>query len=308
MSTGQALRDVIRLMRPHQWSKNLLVFLPIVFAHELGAFVACEHAAIAFLSFDLVASCGYVFNDIHDREQDRLHPTKKNRPVASGAVSVQRGMWVALTLLLVASGLAVQLSWNLCLALAGYLCLTTAYSKWFKSYVLIDVLALASLYTTRIVVGAIALPVVPSIWLLSLSMFIFLSLALVKRYTELLAVGASQRSSGLRGRDYSANDMDALRAMGVAAGTTAVLVLALYIDSAQATHQYANPLWLWPACPILWYWISRMWIKTTRGEMHDDPVVYSLADKASWLSFAVIAICWINASLGLGPYLHGFSS
>ncbi len=308
MSTKLALRDVARLMRPHQWSKNLLVFLPIAFAHELGVLAAWENSLIAFLSFDLVASCGYILNDIHDQERDRVHPTKKDRPIASGKVSPRSALWVALALLLVAFWLAVQISWYLCIALAAYLLLTTAYSRWLKSYVLIDVLALASLYTTRIIVGAVAVQVVPSMWLLSLSMFIFFSLALVKRYTELLVVGAAQRSSGLHGRDYSGNDMDTMRAMGAAAGTTAVLVLALYIDSAQAAHQYANPLWLWPTCPMLWYWISRMWIKTTRGEMRDDPVVYSLRDRASWLSFVVIAICWINASLGLGPYLGGGNS
>ena len=160
-------------------------------------------------------------------------------------------------------------------SMAGYLLLTTAYSRWLKKRVLIDVMLLASLYTSRIIVGSVATQVVPSMWLLSLSMFIFFSLALVKRLTELMPLHPDKQSGSLHGRDYAYPDSDTLRSMGIAAGTTAVLVLALYIDSAQAANQYANPLWLWPSCAVLWYWISRMWIKTCLLYTSD---VYRLAD------------------------------
>jgi 4-hydroxybenzoate polyprenyltransferase len=280
------------------------VFIPMVFAHALASHAAWIHAVGAFIAFNCTASAGYVFNDIQDRERDRLHPTKRNRPLASGTVSVTGAWLIALVLLVIALLLAYQGGLNLCLGLLGYLLLTTVYSKLFKWYVLIDVLVLAALYTARIIVGAIAVHVLPSMWLLSLSMFVFFSLALVKRITELMLTSSKPNETGMLGRDYNASDIDSLRAMGISSGTTSVLVLALYIDSAQAAHQYANPLWLWPACPILWYWISRMWIKTGRGEMHDDPIVYSLSDRASWLCFAVIGLCWINASLGLTPNPH----
>jgi 4-hydroxybenzoate polyprenyltransferase len=263
---------------------------------------------LAFLAFNFTASLGYVVNDILDRERDRLHKRKKNRPIAGGAISVPVACAIGAVLFLGALALGAFLGVVVLWSLGGYLVLTTLYSKWLKERVLIDVLALASLYTSRIIVGAVAAGVVPSVWLLSLSMFMFFSLALVKRCTELMLVDASEKGSGLhgrdmRGRDYALADADTLRAMGIASSTTAVLVLALYIDTSQAAHQYANPLWLWPTCPILWYWMCRMWIKTTRGQMHDDPIVYSLTDRGSWMSFAALAFCWAAASLGLAPHL-----
>jgi 4-hydroxybenzoate polyprenyltransferase len=297
-----------RLIRPHQWAKNLLVLVPAAFAHQLGRPETLLRVVLAFLAFNFTASLGYVVNDILDRERDRLHKRKKNRPIAGGAISVPVACAIGAVLFLGALALGAFLGVVVLWSLGGYLVLTTLYSKWLKERVLIDVLALASLYTSRIIVGAVAAGVVPSVWLLSLSMFMFFSLALVKRCTELMLVDASEKGSGLhgrdmRGRDYALADADTLRAMGIASSTTAVLVLALYIDTSQAAHQYANPLWLWPTCPILWYWMCRMWIKTTRGQMHDDPIVYSLTDRGSWMSFAALAFCWAAASLGLAPHL-----
>ena len=298
------LRSAIRLIRPHQWSKNLLIFVPMAFAHLLGNPVAVLHATIAFFAFSFTASVGYIFNDIQDRERDRLHKTKKHRPLASGAITAPMGGGIALLLLAAAVAMGAYLGRYLLCSMAGYLLLTTAYSRWLKKRVLIDVMLLASLYTSRIIVGSVATQVVPSMWLLSLSMFIFFSLAFVKRLTELMPLHPDKQSGSLHGRDYAYPDSDTLRSMGIAAGTTAVLVLALYIDSAQAANQYANPLWLWPSCAVLWYWISRMWIKTARGEMHDDPIVYSLTDRGSWVSFAAIAFCWVAASLDFEPHLR----
>jgi 4-hydroxybenzoate polyprenyltransferase len=308
VAKAEFLRSAWRLIRPHQWAKNLLVFVPIAFAHQLGNPAMLLRALLAFAAFNFTASLGYVVDDILDRERDRLHKKKKTRPLASGAISVPVAWGIGAVLFLGALALGVYLGGGLLLSLGGYLVLTTVYSKWLKERVLIDVLALASLYTSRIIVGAVAISVVPSVWLLSLSMFMFFSLALVKRCTELMLIDSTEKGSGLhgrdlRGRDYALDDADTLRAMGIASSTTAVLVLALYIDTAQAVHQYANPLWLWPTCPILWYWLSRMWIKTTRGQMHDDPIVYSLTDRGSWISFAAIGLCWAAASMGLAPHL-----
>lgn len=308
MSSARFISSAVRLIRPHQWAKNLLVFVPMAFAHQLGRPEVLLRATLAFLAFNFTASLGYVFNDILDREPDRRHRSKKTRPLASGAISLPIACIIGAVLFLGALLLCMYLGKALFWSLGGYLVLTTLYSKWLKTRVLIDVLALASLYTSRVIVGAVTTGVVPSMWLLSFSMFTFFSLALIKRYTELLLVDSNEKGSGLHGRDlhgrdYAREDSDTLRAMGIASGTTAVLVLALYIDSAQAAHQYANPLWLWPACPIFWYWISRMWIKSTRAQMHDDPIVYSLTDRGSWASFAAIALCWLAASLGLAPHL-----
>jgi 4-hydroxybenzoate polyprenyltransferase len=308
MTRAGLLYSAGRLIRPHQWAKNLLVFVPIAFAHQLGRPEILLRVVLAFAAFSFTASLGYVVNDMLDRERDRLHKRKRNRPLASGAISMPMAAAVGAVLFLGAFALGAYLGEALLWSLGGYLILTMLYSKWLKERVLIDVLALASLYTSRIIVGAVAASVLPSVWLLSLSMFMFFSLALVKRCTELLLIDSAEKGSGLhgrdlRGRDYALTDFDTLRAMGIASSTTAVLVLALYIDTAQAVHQYANPLWLWPTCPILWYWMARMWIKTTRGQMHDDPIVYSLADRGSWISFAAIALCWLAASLGLAPHL-----
>jgi 4-hydroxybenzoate polyprenyltransferase len=308
MAKARLLYSAWRLIRPHQWAKNLLVFVPIAFAHQLGNPGILLRAVLAFAAFNFTASLGYVVNDMLDRERDRLHKRKRNRPLASGAISMPVACAIGATLFLGALALGAYLGEALLWSLGGYLVLTALYSKWLKERVLIDVLALASLYTSRIIVGAVAASVMPSVWLLSLSMFMFFSLALVKRYTELMLIDSADKGSGLhgrdlRGRDYALSDIDTLRAMGIASSTTAVLVLALYIDTTQAVHQYANPLWLWPTCPILWYWMSRMWIKATRGQMHDDPIVYSLTDRGSWVSFAAIALCWLAASLGLAPHL-----
>jgi 4-hydroxybenzoate polyprenyltransferase len=186
------------------------------------------------------------------------------------------------SILLLAAGLSVSLlvSLHFTLITAGYLAITLAYSLQLKRYVLMDVIVLAGLYTVRVIAGTVAIPVAPSFWLLSFSMFIFLSLALVKRCAEINTLLKAKRS-GASGRDYRVSDLDYLHSMGTASGYLSVMVLALYINSPEMRAQYSHPYYLWLLCPIVLYWISRVWLKTGRDEMHDDPLVFAIKDRGS---------------------------
>jgi 4-hydroxybenzoate polyprenyltransferase len=292
------LSTFVRLIRIHQWLKNLLVFVPLLVSNRFTDPIAVQAAVAAFLAFSLCASGTYVFNDLLDLPSDRRHPSKKSRPVAAGLVEPAAAIWVST--ILVAAGLAVA-----ALACRGalpsltlYLLLTLAYSLHLKTLVIVDALVLASLYALRVFAGASAVNVVPSAWLLGFSIFIFLSLALVKRCSELQRMATLNRPS-TPGRDYRVSDLPLLQTVGVASGQVSVLIIALYIDSSIAAAQYKTPQILWFTCPLLLYWISRMWLKTARGEMHDDPIVYSARDRASWMVFAAIAAVWVAARMSI---------
>ncbi|MDD1613715.1 MAG: UbiA family prenyltransferase [Methylococcaceae bacterium] len=273
----------IRALRIHQWTKNVLLAVPVLTAHAFN-FSAIAQIAAAFMAFGLVASATYLLNDLLDLVSDRHHPRKCKRPFATGDISLASGILGMVILFGAGFGLAVQLSDHFMFTLLAYLGLTISYSFYFKRIVLIDVLLLASLYTIRIVAGAYAIEVPMSSWLLGFSMFIFLSLALVKRCTELIAI---QRLSheAMKGRDYQVSDYPMLSTMGVAAGYISILVLALFISSPESIGKYTYPVLLWLLCPLMAYWVSRLWLKTSRGEMHDDPLVFSLKDQASWIVF-----------------------
>ena len=273
----------LRALRVHQWAKNVLLGVPIVTAHAFN-FHAIAEIAAAFTAFGLVASATYLLNDLLDLVPDRHHPRKCKRPFASGNLGLAAGIMGMIITFSAGFGLAVQLSEHFLFTLLAYLGLTISYSFYFKRVVLIDVLLLAALYTIRIVAGAYAIAVPLSSWLLGFSMFIFLSLALVKRCTELLAMQRLSRET-MKGRDYQVSDYPMLSAMGVAAGYISILVLALFISSPESIGKYTYPDLLWLLCPLMAYWVSRLWLKTARGEMHDDPLVFSLKDQASWIVF-----------------------
>lgn len=281
---GRVLMAWIRQLRVYQWLKNVLVGVPLLTAH-LFAPGPLFHAGIAFIAFGLVASSTYIINDLLDLQADRSHPRKSRRPMACGAISGARGL-LGSAVLLVAG---LSLAWWLSLPLAGvlvlYVMMTLAYSLTFKTYVLIDVMLLAILYTLRILAGSLAVNVEFSSWLLAFSIFIFLSLALVKRSSELVLMASMLRERA-EGRDYGRSDGPIINAMGVASGYLAVLVLALYVDTDNGRESYSRPELLWLLCPLVLYWVSRLWLKTSRGEMHDDPLVYSIRDRASWVVFA----------------------
>lgn len=271
-----------RALRLHQWAKNLLIFVPLLTAHLAFDIDAVGHALLAFLAFGLCASSVYLLNDLLDLPSDRLHPRKRHRPFAAGRLSLLAGIALAPLLLAGAFALAALLPGRFMIALAAYYLLTLAYSFKLKRVELLDVVVLASLYTSRIVAGTFAMTLPLSFWLLAFSMFLFLSLALVKRYTEL----AIMRDSGLEsaaGRGYRVDDLPLLGGLGGAAGYLSVLVLALYINSHESAALYGQPKLLWLLCPLLLYWISRAWLLTHRGRMHDDPLLFAIRDPISLL-------------------------
>ena len=275
-------RDLIRALRLHQWSKNVLVALPLLAAHRALEPELLARAALAFLAFGLVASGLYVLNDLVDLEADRRHARKRSRPFASGALPASTGMALVPVLLGAGVAVALLLPRGFQAVLAGYLAATAAYSFALKRAVILDVLLLAGLYTSRIFAGAFATGVPVSEWLASFSMFLFLSLALLKRGSEIV-----ETAQALHGRGYLASDREPIFGMGVASGYLAVLVLALYVSSSEVRVLYSRPAWLWALCPLVLYWVSRLWLRAHRGEVQDDPLLFAIRDPASWLVAAL---------------------
>ena len=285
-----------KALRVHQWLKNILVFIPMLGAHQITSLSLWVDGLLAFISFSLCASSVYLLNDLLDLPADRLHPRKRHRPFASGDLSIVQGMFLIPILLV--SAFAVAALWlptAFLIVLVGYYLLTLSYSFWLKAIVLLDALLLAGLYTIRIIGGMAATDIPPSFWLLAFSIFLFFSLALVKRYSELLVL--KQRGQlTTHGRSYHVEDLVMLMGFGVASGFIAVLVSALYINSDKVKLLYHHPAFLWLVSPILLYWISRIWLITHRGGMHDDPVVFAAKDKGSWAVAAVIGgLLWLAA-------------
>jgi 4-hydroxybenzoate polyprenyltransferase len=281
----------VKAARLYQWVKNLLLFVPAFTAFGVAASADAGRLLVAFLAFSLVASGSYLFNDIWDLESDRAHARKCKRPFASGALSPLAGFVVALGLIVVGHALAAAVSWQFAAMVFGYLVLTTAYSWVLKSYVLLDILTLALLYTYRVQAGAVVIEVELSTWLLAFSVFLFTSLALVKRCAELVGARDAGRERA-RGRDYAVGDLAVLWPLGVGSSLSAVLVFGLYLGSPQAQALYGSSAALWLVGVGLIYWLGRIWIKTVRGEMHDDPIVFALRDRASrWCMVCMFA--WV---------------
>jgi 4-hydroxybenzoate polyprenyltransferase/phosphoserine phosphatase len=288
-AAGGRLAAAVRALRLHQWLKNLLVLLPLAGAYRMGEATLLLQALVAFFAFGLCASAVYVLNDLFDLASDRAHPRKRQRPIAAGLLSVPQGLAMAAGLLLLAAALAASARPAFQAALAGYFGLTLAYTFWLKRRVIIDCIALGVLYTIRIVAGWCAVGLPASFWLLAFSLFLFLSLAFVKRYSELLLMTRLGREDA-RGRGYLASDVPIVLAMGVAAGFGSVLLLALYINGDTVLRLYSRPELLWLTVPILLYWISRMWMQAQRGHMHDDPVIFALRDRYSLACGALFAL------------------
>jgi 4-hydroxybenzoate polyprenyltransferase len=282
-SAPSPVMSLLKAMRLHQWMKNLLVFVPLMAAHQYADVQRDAMALMAFVVFSLTASSVYLLNDLVDVQDDRHHARKRNRPFASGALSLITGWALWPVLLLVAAALSVAFMPVLfTVSLGVYFVLTVAYSLLLKQMAVVDVLTLAALYTLRIIAGAAAIAVAVSFWLLLFSMFIFLSLALIKRYSELKVARDAGKSGALRGRGYEPDDLALVSSLGGSSGFIAVLVLALYIQDGQAAHLYATPQLIWLVCPVMLFWISRAWLIAHRGRMHDDPIVFALKDKVSW--------------------------
>jgi 4-hydroxybenzoate polyprenyltransferase len=286
---------VKKAIRVHQWTKNALVFLPIVLAHKISDLVAIGQTMHAFFAFAMTASSVYLINDLLDLESDRHHPDNKSRPFASGELALHWGVLLAPVLLSFGLLSAAALSPAFFMVVFGYFILTCAYSLHFKEIALLDVIILAFLYAWRIFAGAVAIDITLSHWLLVFAGFFFLSLALVKRCSELILMDKENLEANPR-RGYWVADLGQLVAMGSASGYLAVLVFALYISSEQVVKSYQNPEVLWLMCPFLLYWISRMWLKAYRGMMHTDPLVFAVKDRSSYIIMAIMALIWFIAT------------
>ncbi|HPE79090.1 MAG TPA: UbiA family prenyltransferase [Gammaproteobacteria bacterium] len=291
--TGNPLRRYLMALRLHQWLKNLLLFVPLLMAHRFGEPMLVSQALLAFLVFGLCSSSVYLLNDLLDLPDDRRHPTKRNRPFAAGSISSRGGALLIPALLIGAFLLAVPLPTEFIGALALYYVITLAYSFRLKQAALVDVLTLAALYTIRIIAGAAAVSVVPSFWLLAFSMFLFLSLAFVKRYTELLVMQQQQRKTS-SGRGYTTTDIETLSQFGSSSAYMAILVLALYINSQSVRALYTHPEVIWLLCPLLLYLVMRIWLLARRNELHEDPVVFLIQDRLSQsLVVAGAVLLWL---------------
>ena len=286
---GGGVKAWAKALRIHQWIKNVLVFLPLLASHRVFEVDSVTEAVLAFFCFGLCASSVYLTNDLLDLPSDRQHHRKRHRPFAAGTLPLVAGPIAALLLLIAGFSLAFFVSHLFVAVLFGYYVLTTAYSVRLKRIMMLDVVVLAALYTTRILAGTAAIHSKPSFWLLAFSMFIFLSLAMVKRYTELLGL---QKKGDVKagGRGYDVDDIPLIQSMGSSSGYLAVLVLALYVDSTASMSLYRHPHYLWMLCPLLLYWISRTWAIAHRGIMHDDPVVFAVMDRVSQILGLIAAI------------------
>lgn len=280
---------IFKALRVHQWVKNALILVPLLTSHIITDPAALLLGMLAFFAFSFCASSVYFLNDLLDLNDDRRHATKRNRPFAAGTLSLVAGLVGTPLLLLLSIVICWFLPWEFALVLGVYYALTVAYSFSLKRIVMVDVITLAALYTVRIVAGAAAVSVALSFWLLSFSVFVFLSLAIVKRYTELMKLKERSVRKAL-GRGYQVEDLELLSSLGGASGYLSVLVLALYINSPEVKSLYQEPQLMWPVCLILLYWVSRIWIIAHRGNMDDDPIVFALKDKISMVCGGLIGL------------------
>ena len=274
--------DCFRALRPHQWVKNTLVFVPLVAAHETqaGPYLA---AAGVFAALSACASGAYLLNDLLDLPHDRGHASKRHRPFAAGKAPLLPMTILGVVLMAGGLALAFGLSAGAGLCVLLYLIVTLAYSLSLKRKLFADVVTLGVLYMVRVIAGGVAVPVTLSPWFLAFFMFAFLSLAVVKRQRELHALHESGRPTA-GGRAYFAGDLPAIAALGAASAFASVVVLALYIRSPEVRELYARPEFLWLICPLLIHWLGRMTLLANRGAVDDDPVVFAMRDRASWLT------------------------
>jgi 4-hydroxybenzoate polyprenyltransferase len=296
-SRNSSLMAWVQALRLHQWLKNLLVLVPLFASHQVLSPGPLVSELIAFVLFGCCASSVYLLNDLMDLREDRHHPTKRNRPFASGRLPIASGLVAIVVLLAVAFvGSIWFLPPEFTAALGVYYIITLAYSLHLKRVMMLDVVLLAVLYTLRIVAGTFAFGGELTFWMLAFSMFIFFSLALAKRYGELRDARLSGRTAHTRGRGYLPSDLEMISAMGVASGLLSVMVLAFYIQDEATTALYSFPKLIWFACPLLLFWVGRTWMLTHRGEMHDDPIVFAITDKVSLITGALFGLIFALAA------------
>ena len=292
MAARRPLQAFVQALRPHQWSKNLLLVVPAVMGQVWMRPEVMVDLAVGFVAFCLVASGGYLVNDLLDVEADRRHPEKRRRPFAAGDLPRAAGYLLGPALILAGLALGwVAVNGPFGGLLAVYAVVAILYSSWLKHQLLLDVIVLASLYTLRLLAGGAAAGVEVSSWLLGFAMFFFLSLAFAKRLLEIAATGDADGGAPVsRTRPYRPVDLPAFRSMGPTSGLLSILVLALYVASDAVKALYGHPGFLWLLCPLLLYWIRRVWFLALRGELHHYPVVFALTDRVSYVVIAAVGV------------------
>ncbi|MEK6373471.1 MAG: UbiA family prenyltransferase [Acidobacteriota bacterium] len=279
---------ILRTLRVHHWTKNFLVFIPILMGHEANDLVRIRFAALAFAAFCLASSATYIFNDLMDVEHDRAHRSKRNRPLSANEISPRAALMIMIVCALGSIAIAWAINFETLIGIALYLALSTLYTLLIKRILIADVIVLASFYSLRVLVGGAATAIVVSRWLLAFSSFLFVSLALAKRYADLTRAEINAEDAPA-GRGYATSDRQVLLSLGTASGMISVLVFALYLNSPQVTTLYSNTDPLWLVCALLMYWIGRIWLLADRGLIDDDPIVTAATDPASYVVAAAAA-------------------
>lgn len=286
----------VRALRISQWIKNVLLFIPFFLAHKVLNIHDISTLLCAWLSFSLCASSTYIVNDICDIESDREHPQKCRRPFASNELSIRSGIVLSICSMIVGLMIAIIFIRPVFLIIIGfYVIISLLYSFGLKKLLLADLLILAILYVLRIFAGGLILNIPISNWLLSFSLFLFVSLAFLKRYAELHLPDEAEQNYDNR-RFYDRDDLELLQVMGVSTGLLSILVLTLYFHSDAVASQYSHPEWLWFTAPLLFYWIGRLWFLASRRIVRDDPVIFSLKDKVSYLVGGIMVLIFILSS------------
>lgn len=273
------------LLRPYQWSKNLLIFLPVLSAHKFEITLLYE-ISLAFAVFNLIASCIYIINDLNDFNSDKLHPRKRNRPIASGKVKKVEGVLIASLCFCLAVSLSIYVSKNLLFVILIYFIISNSYTYFFKKIMVIDIFILSILHIFRIIAGGVVSEIYISFWLLSFATFIFLSLASVKRQSEILNL-KKQNKKILTGRGYGYDDLNIITMISICSGYMSILVLSLYINSDTVLNLYLYPEALWGICLISFYWITRTVFISSKGLIVDDPIIFAFKDKISWICLLI---------------------
>lgn len=281
-----ALRTWVRALRIHQWAKNIIILVPVVTAHQVTNGAVVLKAVLGLILFSLAASAVYLLNDILDLDADRQHPVKRNRPFASGELSILVGLFASLVLFVAAIMGALVLPLTFLAVLCAYLLINTFYSTILKRLLMADVICLAILYTIRIIAGHAATGIKYSPWLLAFAFLLFFSLAMVKRFSELL-LSRSEGRGDVNGRGYLACDLEPVAMLGISSGSLAILVLVIYVTSEEVRILYRHPEILLLMAPVMLYWVGRIWTLAHRGHIHDDPVIFALHDKVSYVAGAL---------------------
>jgi 4-hydroxybenzoate polyprenyltransferase/phosphoserine phosphatase len=288
----------VHALRGHHWFKNLLLFLPLALAHKLN-FGEWLVTALGFFLFGMCASGLYILNDLLDLHSDRGHPWKHKRPFAAGDIPIPQGLAIAFLFLGCSLTGAFLMNARFGIVLCGYVVLTLWYSLSIKKIVLLDVFVLSSFYTVRLIAGALLTAIPLSHWFLVFSLFFFLSLAMAKRYSELVHAEDLVKS-GQSGRGYIGNDRELLLVLGVGSSFSAVVILSLYVHSQEVGLLYRKPGPLLLLCPIILYWLSHIWLKAHRGDLHEDPVTFAIREPVSYAVGAAVALAIAASMLGIG--------